>query len=222
GNDTKIGQALGVEQEYFERAFRLSFELGLRISQASYRRLFPETSQLHAADRDLNHLSIRFLELGDWELAEIITDFEIAIPEKLRAGGEQYFFAVINRAIAQKFGGKDYKSGLKGITWDAFHPKYKLALEVLNDDFGKAEKTMQNEAVKEAIGEDGFRSWPLFRKFRSTEEFARAYKEMFRRNYVPDPKRDIGTLEKEISRSVTSSMPIVSTGGNASDTPEKK
>jgi hypothetical protein len=199
GADTgkaKVGDQVSVAPQYFERAFLLAFELGLRISQGSYRRLF--TNHLEQADISLNHLTIRFLASGEWALAETINDFQIAVPPNLRGDGEYYYFALINRAIAQKFAGKDYKQGLKATSWSAFHPKYQLALEVLNDEFDKAEKTMGNEAVKLSVGKSGFRTWPLFRKFRSTPQFARGYKRHFKQDYVPDPQRDLLDLEKSI------------------------
>lgn len=199
--DVKSGGMLGVTPEYFNTALRHSFELGLRISQASYRRLFIEPAQLEDADRELNRITIRFLGSGDWTFAEIIADFHVAIPEKFRGPSEDHYYAIINRAIAQKFAGKEYKTGLKGPAWDAFHPKYQLALEVLDDDFAKAEATMQNQAVKEAVEKTGFRTWPLFRKFRGSPEFARAYQKMFKAKYVPDPERDVADLEKAVSGS---------------------
>lgn len=185
----QLHDRLRVDEAYFQNAFEIAFELGLRVSQSAYRRLFPEN--LEAADKSLNHLAVRFLSSADWGLAENIADFNINIPEKLRARGEYRYFAIINRAVAQKFSGKKFDNGLAGIDWDAFHPKYKLAIQVLNDDFDSAEKSMQSDAVKEAIDKIGFRSWPLFRTFRDSPQFVRGYKALFNEDYIPDLRKDV-------------------------------
>lgn len=180
--EVRRGTLIEISDDCFSNAFDLFFEAGLRVSQAAYRRMFPD--HLRSADRSLNHLAIRFLDLGEWELAELISDFFVAVPEQLRSEDvEFYYFGLINRAIAQKAGGKQFEPGLAGVPWDAFHPKYKLALHVLRDEFDEAAKLCSNQAVIEAVTEDGFREWPLFRKFRETVQFADAYKETFGRDF---------------------------------------
>lgn len=180
--DVRKGALIEISDDYFSKAFDLFFEAGLRVSQAAFRRMFP--GHLRAADRSLNHLAIRFLDLAEWELAELISDFFVAVPEQLRSEDvEFYYFALINRAIAQKASGKKVEPGLAGVPWEAFHPKYKLALHVLRDEFDEAAKLCRNQAVIEAVTENGFREWPLFRTFRETAQFADAYKETFGRDF---------------------------------------
>ncbi len=188
----QLTQRLDVDPAYFDKAFAVSFEAGLRIAQATYRRLFP--TALANADQALNQLAIRFLESADWALAETIADFDVNIPKNLRSEGELYYFAVVNRGVARKVAGKPHKEGLQGIAWDAFHPKYKLCLAVLDDDFEAAAKMMKNDAIKHDIGKTGLRSWPVFRNFRRSPEFASGYKALFNEAYVADPERDAADL----------------------------
>lgn len=185
-----VGDVLDIDTDYFNNAFSLCFELGLRISQAAIRRLFPD--KLLVADRALNHLAIKFLNSSDYSLAEVICDFDLGIPEKLRSEDTEFlYFAKINRAIAQKFAGKEFKVGLQGIHWQAFHPKYQLALDVLNDEFEKAGDSMKSSVIQESVGKNGFRTWPLFKEFRNTEIFRKTYFEIYKEEYIPDPEKDM-------------------------------
>ena len=116
------------------------------------------------------------LQAEKWKLAELVFDFAINIPEKYRSKGEVYYYFIINKAIALKEQGKQIENLISKVDWSAFHPKFNLAVSVLSDDFKKAEKLMITESVKEALTEESFRTFPLFRKFRQSEEFKRAYK----------------------------------------------
>ena len=215
-----VGDELSVAEGYFEQAFSIFFELGLRIGQAAYRRLFPE--KLAIADRALNKLAIRFLNYGDNELAVTITDFDLSIPDQLRSDGAEYkYFATVNRAIAQKRLGHDFESRLEGVPWAAFHPKYHICLHALRDEFSDAAKLMHSEEVVDKISITGFRTWPVFREFRASEEFKVAYREVFGEPYVPDPERDAAAIAKqedvveEVSDPSTNSEPP-GVGGDAS------
>jgi len=186
----EIGKLLQADDSYISKAFQICFELGLKISQSGYRRLFPES--LIEADKGLNHLAIRFLNNGDFELAKIICEYDINLPAKFRSSdGEMYYFALINRAIAVKFLGEDFEQGLKEICWDAFHPKYKICLHVLRDEFDEAANLMKNKDVIEKITKIGFRTWPVFREFRSSTQFIQTYKEIFNEEFIVDPEEDV-------------------------------
>jgi len=189
GEIESVGEMLDVSEDYFEDAFTVFFELGLRVGQASFRRLFPEKSTV--ADRALNKLAVKFLNYGDNSLVEVITSFDLAIPEKLRSEDPEFaYFARVNRAIAQKRLEKDFEKGLEGVHWSVFHPKYGLCLHVLRDEFDDAAKLMGSQEIVDAIGIEGFRTWPVFREFRATPQFKERYKAVFGEDYVPDPERD--------------------------------
>ena len=199
--ETKIGKLIAIDDDYFNRSFERFFEAGLRISQAVYRRLFPE--ELDAADKALNHLAIKFLNSGDWYIADVICDYYANIPEALRTSNLQYYyFALINRAIAQKGLARNFEKGLQGVHWDSFHPKYKLAVSVLRDNFEEAGKLMRNQAVIEEVTEHGFRTWPLFRDFRESAEFKSAYFDSFGNEYSLTEK-DLETEIGELAEPVT-------------------
>lgn len=188
-SELKEGTYLPAADKYFRDALRWTFELGLRIGQSTIRRLFPDA--LEYADQRLNELGIRLLESEDWELGELVFCYGECLPTNLRSSGEMYYYFVINRCIALKQCGKNFSEVLKPIDWEAFHPKYHLAIAVLKEGLSKAEKLMTSAAVLEEVSEEDFRTWPLFRDFRKTDEFKRAYKVNFKKDYVLDYKKDV-------------------------------
>lgn len=191
--DVTEGHRLEVSEEYFEKAFSVFFEIGLRIGQAAFRRLFP--GEAATADSALNKLAIKFLNYGDYELAEVITTYDLNIPAGLRSGDcENEYYARINRAIAQKRQGKDFEVGLKGVPWQAFHTKYKLCLHVLRDEFEQAAAMMPSDNILAEVGIEGFRTWPIFKDFRGSNEFRVAYMDVFKQEYAPDPERDASSI----------------------------
>ena len=102
---------------------------------------------------------------------------------------------MLNKCIALKWSGGDYKSLLASQDWEAFHPKYHLAIQVLNDDFAKASETMKSQDVVEAVEESGFKDWPLFRDFRKTDLFKDSFKEIFKKDFDEEILSD---AEKEL------------------------
>ena len=200
--DSKQGDCLCSDSDYFNDAFFIYFEIGLRIGQAAYRRLFP--NEFEVADRSLNRSAIKFMNAGEYNLAEIITEFDLAIPDKLRSKDTEYlYFARINRAFAQKFSGKDFEKGLEGVPWNVFHPKYALCLHVLRDEFVEAAKLMQSDEIKSSVGQEGFRTWPVFREFREKEEFRNVYKELYGDDYIPDLEKDTELKVEQESKALS-------------------
>lgn len=61
--DSKQGDCLCSDSDYFNDAFFIYFEIGLRIGQAAYRRLFP--NEFEVADRSLNRSAIKFMNAGE-------------------------------------------------------------------------------------------------------------------------------------------------------------
>ena len=196
-----LGDSLGSNGEYFNRAFLVYFEIGLRIGQAAYRRVF--NNEIAIADQALNNLAIKFMNLGEYSLSEIITDFDLAIPDKLRSTDTEFlYFAKINRAISQKFQGKDFEKGLSVDPWQVFHPKYSLSIHVLRDEYSEAAKLMMSDEIKSSIGREGFRAWPVFKLFRETEEFKASYKMIYGEEYVPDLEKDSELKEEQENKAL--------------------
>ena len=200
---SSLGDNLGSDIDYFNSAFLVYFEIGLRIGQASYRRVFED--EIEIADQALNNLAVKFMNLGEYSLSEVITEFDLAIPEKLRSTDSEYlYFAKINRAVSQKFQCKDFEKGLSQDPWKVFHPKYALSIHVLREEYSDAAKLMKSDEIKSSIGREGFRAWPVFKLFRETDEFKESYKEIYGNDYVPNFEKDSELKEEQENKALES------------------
>lgn len=177
----KEGVNLSASDEYIQEAIDCFYELSVRVSQATMRRVFPACFE--DADNHLNNRTVDLLIEERWELADRIFVFALGIPEDLASKGEWKYYFLLNRCIARKFGGKSIDECLHSVDWTPFHPKYHFAVAVLEDRFADAETLMRSQAVQAEVTEENFKTWPLLREFRNSEEFQMAFKDIFGKDY---------------------------------------
>jgi hypothetical protein len=180
----KENSFLPVTEQYFESAYRCIFELGVRIGQSVLRRIFPDN--LREADKSLiNNIGVTMEENKQWELAKIIFDFALSMPQKLISDDESYKLFIINSCICLKQIGqkKEMHKLLESIDWSSANQKFLLAVHVLKNEYPEAEELMSTMNKKDPIKEQYFRTWPLFLEFRETENFARAFKKIYKKDY---------------------------------------
>ena len=204
-NDIKInakikdGSILSVTDEYFEQAFACVFELGLRIGQSSVRRLFPES--LEYADTSLiNSIGFPILESENWELSKIIFEFAKNIPIKFVSDDRSHRIYVINLCICLKHlkKKKDMFELINSYDWSSSGSEFQLAVNILQENYDEAENIMKNFSEEEPFPDHAYQTWPLFLEFRRTENFHRAYKNIYKNDFEPDI-----TKEKVLSFSIS-------------------
>lgn len=191
--ELKEGSFLDVTDEYFESAYRCIFELGVRLGQSVLRRLFPK--ELKKADSLLNdRIGVDLLEHDEqWEVAKSIFDIALGMPPKLISNDNYHKLFIINSCICLKQLGqkKEMQELLNKIDWSSADSKFHLALYVLKEKYVEAEKSMSSMNGRVPIDEYQFRTWPIFREFRETKYFARAFKKIYNKDYVPKIPEDI-------------------------------
>jgi hypothetical protein len=128
---------------------------------------------------------------------------------------EMICILTINKALAHYLSDKkeDCKKVLAKHDWSATNDKFKLAISILNEEYEKAIEIMKSIGISNKhINKDAYREWPLFRKFRKTDEFKAAYKEIFNEELVyvePKPRNlediltDLKQLRKEAEEEKT-------------------
>ncbi|TFG75550.1 MAG: hypothetical protein E4H21_08570 [Thermodesulfobacteriales bacterium] len=182
----KEGICLSVDNQYFEKAYKIIYEIGLRIGQGVHRQLFKSCVK----DADCSLTSMIGVPLEDdkqWELAKVVFDFALAIPKNLVSDDEMHKIYVINACICLKALGQKKRMNtlLDAVDWSSASSKFVLAINVLKEKYEEAEKVMSTMNGKDPINEESFRSWPLFREFRETEYFVTAFKKIYKRDYEP-------------------------------------
>ena len=179
----EVGHQLEVEPEYFGRAFQAVFEIGVKLGQVLWRKFLPESSE--QADINVNNLCFELIQSGYYDLAYVILKFITEeIPNKSSAKLKKTM--IINKALACYLLNDKKKCAriLKSEDW-TIGIQFQLAVAVLNENYEEATKLM----IKIGPNDDDFdasnyQEWPLFIKFRETDEFKSTFKEIFDKEFV--------------------------------------
>lgn len=189
-----IEPTLSVPQEYFESANSCIYEVGVKLGQVLWRKLFPEERDL--ADQHLIATTYELLISEKYKLAAEILDFA-CITIKAHSSEVFKLMLIVNRALAYKWAGNDKsaKRAMKGIDWAAKSDEFKLANSVINDDWPAAIKFMHQLKGNDSVNKSAYRNWPLFKEWRKRPEFKKAYSEIFKENF--DKAVEVNTKEED-------------------------
>jgi hypothetical protein len=211
----KVGERLNVKPAYFIKCYSVLFEIGIKLGQVIWRKLVP--NQLEDADNHLNDICYKLLIKGNYRLALNFLSFATDILKK-HFDQETICIFMINKALAFYLAGKkmECKTVLGQYDWSATSDTFKLAISVLNEEY------LDSISIMKKIGPDNvqvskraYREWPLFKKFRHTEEFKNTYKEIFGEEIVyiePKPRKledilsELKEVKKEIERETNDSQ----------------
>lgn len=180
-DDVEKGAKLEITPEYFAAAHRCTLELGVKLGQVLWRKIFPE--ELVAADTNLNQISYDILADGRWGLAAILLDFGCETLKK-HGSEETRRMLVINRAQAYRWQGDEEECVriIESEDWSASGDNFVLAVAVLREDFDAAAAAMERLGER-GLPEYAYQDWPLFREFRETRHFIDAYERVFGRSF---------------------------------------
>ena len=194
-NKPAIGSQLELGPKYFLPACDLLAEVAVKLCHTLWRKLFP--AELKNADEDLNRAIYERLEFEEYERACIYAKFALS-QTKFSSDLNRRIF-LINHAIALKFNGKSSEAQLllKQEDWSACSPDVKIAEVVLSDKFDEADKLMRKIGKKgEILCEEYYHSWPLFKNFRTSAQFQKAYQDIYGRPFIIElPKPATKTQE---------------------------
>lgn len=198
-----LGDHLIVRPEYFSKCYMVLFEIGVKLGQVIWRKLKPD--ELEDADTHLNNVCYQLLIDGHNKLALNLLTFAT---DTLKKHIDQEMICIfnINKALAYYLSDKKEESlkALNNNDWSATSDKFKLATTVIREEYPKSIEIMKSIGTSnQHINKDAYREWPLFRKFRKTEEFKMAYKEIFDEDFVyietkPKELEDILTELKQL------------------------
>ena len=183
--DQKLGKELLVSEDYFHRSVEIVYELGLYIAQSITRQLFPK--DLEIIDMALSNWGFDHLREERWEFAAIVFKYGMGLRDKYIFNDQSRRLFLMNRAIAYKGSGKikEMQKLLESVDWSAISARFLLVREVLLENFDTAEQIM-GRMGKDEVADEDFQTWPAFRDFRGTEEFARGYKKIFEKDFQPE------------------------------------
>jgi len=203
----KVGDRLPVSTEYFQSAYRCLFEIGVKLAQVLWRKLFP--GDIEKADTSVTTVIYELLCAERYDLAVTIGDFVFDTIKKL-ANDRTRRMLLVNRAQAYKWAGNAARCHelIEKEDWTACGEDFQLAHDVLKDDFESASKRMKKIGAGGLMQEHDYKDWPLFREFRNSEVFQHTYKEVFGHAF------SIQKQSEEANGDVVSNSPAPPTEGN--------
>jgi hypothetical protein len=201
--DTKEGKTLNIDEDYLRSAHKCLLEVGLIIGQLVFRKLWPD--QLEAAGYELNQVGYDYLLDENWDFANLVFDFALSFPKSQIITDERYKIFIINKCIALKWSGQETEMEklLSGVDWSSAHPKFVLNVHVLKNEYKEAEGIMSSMNAKGDVSEYDFITWPVFRDFRNTPNFKRAFKRVFHKEYEQKiSASDVAALQEQVNDNV--------------------
>jgi hypothetical protein len=216
-----VGDRLKLGAPYFMSSCELMMEVGLKLGQTLWRKLFPD--ELSEAEDHLNNVIYNdCLRNERWKRA--ITFGNFAVTQKKFSGDVNYKIAIVNYVIGLKFAGTSDKATavLAGLDWSGAGNDFKLAKAVLLDDYDTAASIMKMIGKRgQFIIEHAYHEWPLFHEFRKSDQFLGAYEEIYEYPFVAELQRtadkaqaltqeELDKQEREV-KALEAGSPIVET-----------
>jgi hypothetical protein len=200
-DEIEVGHMLHVDPKYFTDAYKCLFEIGVKLGHVLWRKLCPD--EIEGADKHLNEICFALLSEEIYDLAKTLLRFATNTLKKHASDVDRRVF-IINYAIALKHLKDDgYKKLLEKEDWSACTPVFQMAVAVLNDRFTDAAGLMKVIGRSGKPTEEEYKTWPLFKEFRLTNEFKKTFRQVFKKTYMveettekPTKKCDLTTEEK--------------------------
>lgn len=200
-SDVVVGCRLTINDSYFSEKTDLVMDAGVFLAHSLWRKVLP--IDLSQADSALNMLVYEFLTNELWADAKRVGEFMVG--QKKTSDDLVRRVAIINLAIANKFGGSEKAVGriLNQVDWSSSLPEFSMAIKVLEDDFEGAAKIMRVIGARGTIiDETSYHDWPLFREFRESDIFQSAYIDIFGHAFAQQLEHTAGGTAAQIAEAV--------------------
>lgn len=202
-----ITPALGTDTEvdigYFFESSELMMEVAVMLGHTLWRKVLPEETS--EADRHLHGLTYNALALERWDRAKSLGAFGTSDAVRKNSSDLDDRIGLINYAIALKFGEEPQNARklVESVDWSAARPELQLASFVLLDQHETAAELMRKIGKEtDLIGAAAYYEWPLFRSFRESPEFLRAYAEVYGHSFIKDVKKNAQKTEQTASKAL--------------------
>lgn len=196
-----IGDQLLLGGKYFVPKCELMMEVGLKLGQTLWRKLFPD--ELVEADKHLNHVVYNALHFEHWGRATVFARFATSLDISRKSSDLYKKMATVNLAIALKCSGEpqEAKALLDQSDWSGSLNEFKLAEAILNERFEDAVSVMKRIGkAGEILDEAGYHTWPLFRDFRKHESFHQAYEDIYGYSFATKLQSTADKEEQRVSK----------------------
>jgi hypothetical protein len=183
GADADFGKKLRVDEAYLLSALDVLYEVGLKLGIVLWRKLSPDFAG--AAEEFLSDETFELARRGEWGLAISVGEFVFKYIKKPNNELVNRI-ALLNYAQSLKWSGQDAaaRDVIASADWSATMDDLQLGVAVLIENYDDAADLMRRIGREgRLIVETGYRIWPIFRKFRKTPQFKKAFQDVYGKEF---------------------------------------
>jgi hypothetical protein len=200
-----LGTKLTVDATYLHHALNILYEVSFGIAHTLLRKIWPD--EVDDSDQQILNGVVEILRQEEWSLAETLAEF--GVNAKPKSNDKNRRLKLINFAQAVRWRGDlpRMKTLLSKEDWSSSIRDIRLAVAILNDEYDEAAELMTDIGKNgEIMNETAYLSWPIFREFRTTEQFLQAFESIYKRSFA-DAAAAQGTLalDEQLSKDNSSS-----------------
>ena len=179
-----IGRKLIADNEYFEKSFRLLYEMAIMLTQILINKLYlgREKFSTDTTVRDnifINNVYELICE-EHYDIAINVSKF--AINNAFKRTNKDKTFIELNLAQAYKWSGneKECKAVLQDLDTSAMNIDLQIPKKVLEEEYDEVYSMMKDLGKgSKILTKEAYREWPIFRKIRKQKEFEDAFEAIF-------------------------------------------
>lgn len=194
--DVKKGDKLKLSSKYLIEVCAHMIEVGLKLGQTLWRKVLEE--ELEKADEHLQVVQYDFLLMEEWQCAFMAGEFAVSLPRHSSDVLKTIMF--VNYVISLKALGRSSaaETALSKRDWNALNYDFRLAERVLREDYEAAADIMIKIGKNgDFVTEQGYHTWPLFKEFRQSPEFLKAYKSVYGYEFTSKLKESAEESKKD-------------------------
>lgn len=180
--EKSVGEQLDVDSDYYRDACKCIYEVGIKLGHVLWRKLKPTEVSCKEADENFINLIYNLLVSKDYDLAIKLCELaEFKIFQDTITDHQSLFYIKINHAIAFKGSGEQKKCEevLDEIDFSPLSDILKMANFVLRERYTEAAALMPKLAKSDDFQDAVYKAWPLFQWFIKTNDFNKAYEEIY-------------------------------------------
>jgi len=173
-----VGDPLEIDLKYFASARDVIYAGGVKLGYLLWRAVLPD--QTAKANGALQDVAFGLIQEQRYKLSRDLLRFANAKALEQADANNRHVF-LINGALAAYLDGDPQECNrlLSMEDWAMTADILKLAYSVLSEQFAEAATLMRKIGSTSRPSKNEYLRWPLFTKFRTTTEFAAAFRETF-------------------------------------------
>lgn len=202
-NEVILGTQLSVDQDYFEKSYRLLYKIGIMLTQMVLRCLYlPNNIDESSAIDEI--LISNVYELISDELYDVAIDVSefILQNKKFKHNSFDRGYIILNLAQAHKWNNNNSRclEILDAEDWSASTNELLVPVFVLRENYDEVYKRMRELGDKNInLTISSYMEWPIFKLLREQKEFMSIFEEIFGESQIKEHKieREANTLTKD-------------------------